>query len=141
MFILSALIAVAGAVGYQYFVKRIPVTINPVVSIVGIYVSVLVLCFILLLLFSVQGGLVHHVRQLSWVQVAIAVSVFLIELGFLLMYRYGWFLSTGNLITGIAVNLVLVALGVFLLGEHLSLINIIGIFICLLGVVMVGYRS
>jgi len=39
MFYLSALIAITGAVGYQYFVKQIPTSINPVVSVIGIYCS------------------------------------------------------------------------------------------------------
>jgi hypothetical protein len=32
MFYLSAIVAITGAVGYQYFVKRVPETINPMVS-------------------------------------------------------------------------------------------------------------
>ena len=48
MFYISALIAITGAVGYQYFVKRVPVSINPVVSVMGIYAAVLVLGVILL---------------------------------------------------------------------------------------------
>jgi drug/metabolite transporter (DMT)-like permease len=140
MFYLSAFIAITGAVGYQYFVKRIPETINPVVSIIGIYVAVLVLGIFSLALFPAKGGLVHHIRQLNCIQLAIAASVFLIELGYLLMYRYGWNLSTGNLITGVIINLVLITIGVMLLGERLSPVNVIGVVLCMLGVVLVGYR-
>ena len=140
MFYLSAFIAVAGAVGYQYFVKRVPTTINPIVSVIGVYLAVLALSIVLLPLFPAEGGLRHHFRQLSWVQVAMAVTVFLIELGFLLMYRYGWTLSTGNLVTGVFVNIILVGLGVILLGEKVSLINAAGIALSILGVAMISYR-
>ena len=140
MFYLSAFIAVAGAVGYQYFVKRVPTTINPLVSVIGVYLAVLALSIVLLPLFPAEGGLRHHFRQLSWVQVAMAVTVFLIELGFLLMYRYGWTLSTGNLVTGVFVNIILVGLGVILLGEKVSLINAAGIALSILGVAMISYR-
>ena len=81
-----------------------------------------------------------HARQLNWIQVAIAASVFLMELGYLLMYRHDWNLSTGNLITGIVVNAGLVALGVFLIGEKVSLLNAIGVFVCILDVAMISYR-
>jgi drug/metabolite transporter (DMT)-like permease len=64
----------------------------------------------------------------------------MIELGFLLMYRYGWSLGTGNLVTGVFVNLVLVGLGMTLLGEKVNLINAIGIAACILGVAMITYR-
>jgi drug/metabolite transporter (DMT)-like permease len=140
MFYLSAIVAIIGAVGYQYFVKRVPGSLNPIVSVMGIYVAVLALSVILLPLFPADGGLFHHVRQLSWIQLALAVSVLMIELGFLLMYRYGWKLSTGNLITGVVINLVLVGLGITLLGEKVNPINAIGIGLSILGVALISYR-
>lgn len=140
MFYISAMIAIVGAVGYQYFIKRVPTEINPVVSVIGIYVSVLILSFIMLPIFPTEGGFIKHFRQLNWVQIAVAVSVFLLELGFLLMYRYGWNLSTGNLVTGVIINIILVTLGVALLGEKVSVVNAIGIAVSILGVVLIGYR-
>ena len=140
MFYLSALMAITGAVTYQYFVKRVPAALNPIVSVIAVYAAVLVLSLILLPLFPAKGGLLEHVRQLSWVQLAIAASVFMLELGFLLMFRYGWNLSTGNLVTGAIVNIALLGLGVVLLGEKVSLVNVAGIAICILGAVLIGYR-
>jgi len=140
MFYLSALIAILGAIGYQYTVKRVPVSLNPIVSVIGSYIAVLILSFILLPFFPAKGGLVQHVRQLNWIQLAIAGSILLIELGFLLMYRYGWNLGTGNLVTGVIVNLGLLSLGVTVLGEKVSWINAVGIVICIIGVALIGYR-
>ena len=57
------------------------------------------------------------------------------------MYRYGWDLSTGNLVTGVVINIFLVGLGVTLLGEKVSIINVIGIALCILGVALISYRS
>ena len=137
---MSAGVAIIGVVGYQYFVKRVPSSLNPMVSVIGMYVAVLALGVILLPLFPADGGLWHHFRQLSWIQFALAISVIMIELGFLLMYRYGWSLGTGNLVTGVFVNLVLVGLGVSLLGEKINLVNAIGIAACVLGVLLISYR-
>jgi drug/metabolite transporter (DMT)-like permease len=141
MFYVSALVAILGAVGYQYFIKRVPASLNPIVSVMGMYAAVLVLGVVLLPLFSAEGGLRHHFRQLSWIQIALAVSIIMIELGFLLMYRYGWSLSTGNLVTGVFVNLILVTLGVTLLGEKLNPVNGIGIAFCILGVALIAFHS
>jgi drug/metabolite transporter (DMT)-like permease len=140
MFYVSAGIAIIGAVGYQYFVKHVPATLNPIVSIIGMYVAVLALGMILLPLFPAEGGLRHQIRQLSWIQIALAISIIMVELGFLLMYRYGWSLGTGNLVTGVFINLVLVGLGMTLLGEKVNLINTIGIASCILGVALISYR-
>ena len=140
MFYLSALIAIIGAVMYQYFVKQVPATLNPVISVLGVYVAVFILNLILLPLFHSEGGFVKQIRQLNWIQLAIAVSVAFIELGFLLMYRNGWNLSTGNLITGVVVNVVLFGLGIMVLDEKMSLINAIGAVVSIVGVALISYR-
>lgn len=141
MFYVSAVLAVLGGLGYQFFIKRVPSTLNPLVNVVSIYLAVIVLCVALLPLFPLEGGLRNHLKQLSWLQLALAVSVAMIELGFLLMYRYGWNLSTGNLVTGVFINVALVALGLGLLGEKLNVVNLIGIALSILGVALISYRT
>jgi drug/metabolite transporter (DMT)-like permease len=141
MFYISALLAILGGLGYQFFIKRVPSTLNPFINIISIYLAVIVLCLALLPLFPLEGGLRNHLKQLSWLHLALAVSVTMIELGFLLMYRYGWNLSTGNLVTGVFINVVLVVIGLGLLGEKLNTINLIGIALSILGVTLISYRS
>ena len=141
MFYLSAMVAVTGAVGYQFFVKRVPATLNPIVSVMAMYIVILVLGAILLPIFPAEGGFRYHLRQINWIQIALAVCVTMGQLGFLLMYRYGWNLSTGNIVTGVFVNIILVGLGVALLGEKMSLTNAIGIVCCILGVALISLRS
>jgi drug/metabolite transporter (DMT)-like permease len=141
MFYVSALVAILGGVGYQFFIKRVPVTLNPLVNVVAVYLATIVLCILLLPLFPLEGGLRNHLKQLSWLQLALAVSVAMIELGFLLMYRYGWNLSTGNLITSVFINVTLVVIGVALLSEKLSGINLFGIALSIAGVALISYRS
>jgi drug/metabolite transporter (DMT)-like permease len=139
MYLFSALLAILGGVAYHYFVKRIPATIHPVVSIVGIYVVVLLLSSALLALFPPVEGYRFHFRQLSWVQLGVAVSVFSLELGFILMYRVGWHLSNATLVTGVFINLIVVGLGLFLFQEKVSLVNAIGIILSIIGVAMITY--
>lgn len=141
MYYISALIAIVGAVSYQYFVKRVPSEINPIVSIIGVYICVLVFSLIVLPFFSDEAGFLYHFRKLSWIQIAVGGSVFLLELGFLLMFRYGWNLSAGNLVTSVFINLILAVLGVLLLGEKINAVNAIGIIISIVGVALIGYRS
>jgi len=141
MYYISAFVAILGAVGYQYFVKQIPESINPVVSVLGIYVAALVLGLFLLPLIPPEGGILKHIRQISWIQLAVAGSVILLELGFLLMYRSGWNLSIGNLVTGVFINIILVGLGVWLLGEKISLVNGIGAVLSIIGVALISFKA
>ena len=141
MFYLSAIVAIVGAVGYQYLVKQVPETINPIVSVMGMYVVVLVISIFILPLFPSDGGLRVQFKQLNWIQVALAVAVLMIELGFLLMYRYGWNLSTGNVVTGVFVNTILVAIGITVFKESVSMTNIIRIILSIIGVALISIRS
>lgn len=141
MYYISALVAVLGAVGYQYFVKQIPESINPIISVLGIYISALVLGLVLLPFVPPEGGVIKHIKKINWTQLAVAGSVILLELGFLLMYRSGWNLSIGNLVTGVFVNIILVGLGVWLLGEKVTLINGIGAILSIIGVALLSFRA
>ena len=141
MFYITAFVTILGGLMYQFFVKRVPVQLNPIVNVVSVYLVVIVFCLALLPLFPVKGGLMVHVKQLSWLQIVLAISVVLIELGFLLMYRHGWNLSTGNLVTGVFINVILAAIGLGFLGEKLNMVNFLGIVLSVLGVALIGYRQ
>lgn len=138
MLYLSAAIAIVGAVGYQYFVKRVPASINPIISVLATYIAVLAFGLLLLPIFPAEGGIRTHLRQVNWIQIVLGISVIMIELGFLLMYRSGWNLSTGNTFTSVVVNLVLVGLGVGLLGENINAGKVAGIILSILGVVLIS---
>lgn len=137
----SALLATLATTGYHFFVKKIPADINPIVSVMGIYTAVLLMSALVLPFFVDKGTLADNVARLSWVQLAVAVVVFGMELGFLLMYRYGWNLSVGNVVTGVFINALLMSIGLLFLHEKLSSINIAGLVLCAVGVAMVGYRA
>lgn len=136
----SAAIAIMATVAYHFFVKKIPAGINPIVSIIGIYAVVLLLSIAILPFVVEKGAMIDSFRQLNWIQIVLAVVVFGMELGFLLMYRYGWDLSVGNVVTGVVINIVLMAIGVLFLRERLSTLNLVGLIMCIAGVAMVGYR-
>jgi drug/metabolite transporter (DMT)-like permease len=140
-FYISAAIATVGTIGYHNLVKRIPETIDPMVSVIAIYIGVLLLGVVLLPMIYSGGRINESLKQLGWVHIGIAVCIVLMELGFILMYRSGWKLSVGNIVTGVAINIVLMIIGIFFLKEKLSMVNMLGVVFCIVGVAMVGFRS
>jgi drug/metabolite transporter (DMT)-like permease len=44
-------------------------------------------------------------------------------------------------VTGFVISLVLMIIGAFFLSERLSLINLIGVVLCIIGVAMIGYSD
>lgn len=141
IFYLSAALAIFATVGYHTFIKKISPDIHPLVSIVAIYIFVLVLSLAALPFVLTRQDIALHATKVGWVQLGVALAVIGMELGFLLMYRYGWDLSLGNVVTGVFINIVLATIGVVFLKEQLSVINMLGIVMCIAGVAMVGWRS
>ena len=140
-FYLSAIVAILGTVGYHMLMKKIPSTINPLVSIVSIYVAIVILSTLMLPFFLGSGTLLAGLKQMTWLQGGIAFCILMMEIGFLMMYRSGWDLSTGNIVTGAIINIALGFIGVFLLKEGLSYLNIAGVLCCIVGVILIGYKS
>lgn len=140
-FYLSAAVAILGTVGYHMLMKKLPSTINPLVSIVGIYVAIVILSTLMLPFFMGGGTLLASLKQMSWIQVGIAFCILLMEIGFLMMYRSGWDLSTGNVVTGAIINIALGFIGVVFLKEGLSYLNVLGVSLCIVGVMLIGYKA
>ncbi|WMD18319.1 hypothetical protein RAS12_16900 [Achromobacter seleniivolatilans] len=140
-FYLSAAAAIVGTVGYHMLMKKVPSAINPIVSLLGIYVAIIAISALFLPFVMGNGTLGESLRQMTGVQAGIAVCIILMEIGFLLMYRSGWDLSTGNVVTGAIVNIALIVVGVLILREDLSLLNMLGIALCVAGVFLIGYKS
>ena len=61
----------------------------------------------------------------------------LIELGFLLAYRAGWKISVAAVATNAAAALTLIPIGFLVFKDHLSLRNVVGLVLCMLGLAMV----
>tara|TARA_B100000029_G_scaffold133977_1_gene128142 strand:+ start:14209 stop:14655 length:447 start_codon:yes stop_codon:yes gene_type:complete len=140
MFYIAPMIVLLGAVSFHYFARRIPTSLNPIVAVTATYVAIAIIASTLIPLFPSDGGLLKQVRQLSWIQIAMAISIIFLDIGFILMYRNGWNLSTGNLVTSVFTNIALLAIGVLLIGDKATPMNLAGVLICIAGVAMIGYQ-
>lgn len=134
----SAFIAILGATLYHFALKKLPIGINPIFNVTVIYLGAFLLSLAILPFFGGFQAIKTGYAQLNWVQIALILGVFMIELGFVLMYRAGWNLSTANLITGVAINIALLILGLWLFGEHLSVVKILGACLAIIGVALLS---
>jgi len=141
MFYIAPMIVLLGAVSFHYFAWRIPTSLNPIVAVTATYITIVIIAATLIPLFPSDGGLAKQVRQLSWIQIAMAISIILLDIGFILMYRNGWNISTGNLVTSVFTNTALLVIGALLIGDKATPTNLAGVLISIIGVAMIGYRG
>ncbi len=133
-------IAVVATTGYHLVLKLTPAAANPFLSLAVTYAIVTGLFVALYAAIPGSGPLREALPQLNWTAVALAATIALLDLGFLMLYRTGFNLSLGQLITQSAAALLLLILGVAYFRERLSLLNIAGILMCVIGLWLINRR-
>ena len=74
---------------------------------------------------------------INWASAAVGVSIVGVELAVLLAYRNGWRVSLLSVIGNTASALLLVGIGLVVFHEHLSVRNVTGIGLCLVGLALI----
>lgn len=134
-------IAVAATVAYHVVLKLTPAGANPFLSLMVTYGLVTLVFGVGLALGPGPFEWRQEIRTLNWTAVALAASIVALDLGFLFLYRGGYDVSLGALVTQSAAAMVLLALGVLVFREKLSLANAIGVVLCLAGLWLVNRRG
>ena len=140
LFYFSIALAIGSSPLYHLAQKKTPSGANPAVSIIVTYVVSLILCFILLFFLPPENGFIAALRQLNWASYVLALSLVGLEVGFLLVYRSGWNIGIAAVLVNVAASLILVPVAIFIFRDKLSLVNIIGILVCLAGLVMLNWK-
>jgi drug/metabolite transporter (DMT)-like permease len=140
LFYFSISLAILSSALYHFSQKATPAEVNPAVAILVTYVVALCLILILLFFIPTKIGLLAEIRQLNWASYLLAFSIVGLEVGFLLVYRSGWNLGIAAVLVNVAASLMLVPIALFVFKQRLSLVNMIGIFVCLAGLVMLNWK-
>lgn len=140
LFYFSIILTILSSVLYHFSQKLIPPNVHPIFSVLVTYAVSMVLCFILLFFMPPENGWLVAFKQLNWATLLLALAIIGLEVGFLLVYRAGWNLGLASVVTNVAAALLLVPVGLLLFREKLSLVNILGILVCLVGLVMLNWK-
>ena len=133
-------LAIACTVAYHLVLKLTPAGANPLVSLLATYLAVSAIFAIVLVGAPGEFAWRSEVRQLNWTAVALAVAIVGLDLGFLLLYRSGYAVSMGALVTQSAAALILLLIGVAAFRDRLSAANLVGLVLCLAGLWLVNRR-
>jgi len=81
-----------------------------------------------------------ELKKLNWASFLLAIAVVGIEFGFLLVYRSGWDLGIAAVLSNVVASLILVPVAIFIFKDKLNWVNVVGIFVCLAGLVMLNWK-
>jgi drug/metabolite transporter (DMT)-like permease len=133
-------LAIVATVAYHVVLKLTPTGANPLLSLMLTYGAVTVLFAGVLVFAPGEFAWREEMRQLNWTAIALALAIIGLDLGFILLYRTGFEVSLGALVTQTAAAMLLVGIGVLVFREKLSLANGVGIVLCLAGLWLVNRR-
>ena len=129
---------VAGVLFYHVSQKSIPRHVNPIFVFAFAYALAFVICIVIL---SASGEIKESIKVIhnrDWFPIIfLGLSLLPVELGFLYAYRTGWKISTTSITTGPFITIALALIGTLWYKEELSLTNIIGIGLCIAGVICI----
>jgi uncharacterized membrane protein len=133
-------LAILCTVGYHLVLKVTPAGVNPLLSLMVTY-SLVTLLFGIVLLVA-PGGFEwrHELRQLNWTALALAAVIVGLDVGFLYLYRSGFEVSLGALVTQSAAAMLLLVVGVAVFREKLTAENVVGLALCFVGLWLVNRR-
>ena len=133
-------VAILCTVGYHLVLKVTPAGVNPLLSLMVTYALVAAAFGVLLL--AAPGGFEWRgeLRQINWTALALAAVIIGLDLGFLFLYRGGFEVSLGALVTQSAAAMVLLVVGVAVFREKLNAANVAGLVLCLVGLWLVNRK-
>ena len=140
LFYFSISLAIASSALYHFTAKSTPSNVNFTVSLLVTYAVALIVTLLGFIFFPATKGIPAELKQLNWASIGLAIAIVGIEFGFLLTYRSGWNLGIAAVLVNVVASLILVPVAIFIFKDKLSWINILGILVCLAGLVMLNWK-
>ncbi len=136
------ILIIFGLVLYQISQKSVDKEANPFLVIAVAYFIGIIACIAGFYLFPKQDTeIIPVVKTIIWSAIGIGLGAAAIEFGFLLAYRAGWNISTLPLSANVFSALILILLGIFAYRESLSVEKIIGVLMCIGGLVLITIKK
>lgn len=140
LFYFSITLAILSSALYHFVAKSTPTNVNFTISLLVTYAFALVVTLFTFFFFPAENGIMTELKKLNWASIVLAIAVVGIEFGFLLVYRSGWNLGIAAVLTNVIASLILVPVAIFVFKDKISLVNVLGIFVCLAGLVMLNWK-
>ena len=131
------LIVVGANTFYHICAKSTPENANAFASLAITYGVGAVLSIVMFYLTGARG-LAGELGKTNWTAWVLGIAVVGLEFGNICLYRAGWKVSVGSLIANITLACVLLAVGLLLYHETITLRQGLGVLVCLAGIYLVG---
>ena len=125
---------------YHICAKSVPGSIHPFASLTITYLTGAIASGIRYYALSPHGNLVRESGRLNWAPFLLGIAIVGLEGGWLYAYKAGWQVNTGFIVQSAFVSVLLLFVGYLLYHEALTWNKLLGVVICLLGLVFLNLK-
>ena len=133
-------LGVLANVVYQICAKSLPDGIHPLASLTVTYLVAAAASLVLFFALDRGGNLVREYGKLNWAPFALGIVLVGLEVGMIYLYRAGWQVNTGFIVQSTLVSIMLILVGFLLYREQLTWNKIVGVVVCLGGLVFINLK-
>lgn len=134
------MLVVLSNVVYQICAKSIPSNVNPFASLTVTYIVGAICSTAMYFISDKQANIVKEIAKMNWAPYVLGLVVVGLEVGFIYAYKAGWQVSTASIVQSSFLAVALIFVGLLLYNEALTWNKIIGVLICLLGLVFINLK-
>ena len=125
---------------YQICAKSVPEGMNPLASLTVTYLVGAAVSCALYFILNRNANLLREIRLTNWAPIVLGVVIVGLEVGFIYAFRAGWQISMAQIVSSAVLAVILIFVGYMLYHEAITWNKIVGIIICLAGLVLINYR-
>lgn len=125
---------------YQICAKSVPEGMNPLASLTVTYLIGAAVSCVMYYILNRDANLFREIRLTNWAPVVLGIVVVGLEVGFIYAFRAGWQVSVTQIVSSAVVAVILIFVGYLLYHEAITWNKIVGIIICLAGLVLINFR-
>ena len=125
---------------YQICAKSVPNGMHPLASLTVTYTVSALVSLALFFILNRGGNLFKEYAKLNWAPLAFGVVLVGLEVGFIYAYKAGWSVSAAQTVQSAVVAVALLFVGLLLYREPLRWNKVVGVAICLVGLVFINLK-
>lgn len=118
--------------------KSMPSDVNPFAALMITYLVAAIISAIIFIYAVGPSNVGFEISKINWTSIILAIAIVGLEVGYVFVYRAGWSVSTASVVANIGLACVLIAVGYLLYRENVSLNQIIGIIVCMFGLILIN---
>ena len=125
---------------YQVCAKSVPDGMNPLASLTVMYLVGAVVSCAMYFILNRNANLLREIRLTNWAPIVLGIVIVGLEVGFIYAFRAGWQISMAQIVSSAVLAVILIFVGYLLYHEAITWNKIVGIIVCLAGLVLINYR-